>query len=160
MEAGWSIRKAGVEDLDELIRLRLALLRSTREVERFEDEEALVAKTRRYLERAIPEGRFHAWVAEAEGRLVASSGIMPFERPPVPGNMAGLEMHILNMYTEPGWRGRGIARALFTELMRFSREQGAGRIWLHATDEGRPLYESVGFKPNPTALEWTPPEGA
>ncbi|HYO57666.1 GNAT family N-acetyltransferase [Archangium sp.] len=156
MQATWSIRKAGVEDLEELIRLRLELLHSARGVERFENEETLVEATRRYLARALPAGRFHAWVAVAGERLVASSGVMPFERPPLPGNMAGLEMHILNMYTEPGWRGRGIARALFSELMRFAREQGAGRVWLHATDEGRPLYESVGFKPNPTALEWTP----
>ncbi|MCY1073289.1 GNAT family N-acetyltransferase [Archangium lansingense] len=156
MEAGWSIRKAGVEDLEDLVRLRLELLRSTRGVERLENEETLVDLTRRYLERAITAGRFHTWVAEAGGRLVACGGVMPFERPPVPGNMAGLEMHILNMYTEPGWRGRGVARALFSELMRFAREQGAGRICLHASAEGRPLYESVGFQPNPTALEWTP----
>jgi GNAT superfamily N-acetyltransferase len=55
-------------------------------------------------------------------------------------------------------RGRGIARALFTELLRFSRELGAGRVLLHATPDGRPLYEAMGFVPNPTSLEWTPPQ--
>jgi GNAT superfamily N-acetyltransferase len=156
MQAGWSIRKAGLEDLEELIRLRLELLHGTRGVERFENEERLVEITRDYFARALPAGRFHAWVAEAEDRLVACSGVMPFERLPLPGNMAGLEMHILNMYTEPAWRGQGIARALFSELMRFAREQGAGRVWLYATDDGRPLYESAGFKPNLMALDWTP----
>ncbi|HEX8825836.1 MAG TPA: GNAT family N-acetyltransferase [Archangium sp.] len=157
MGAEWSIRKAGVEDVDEMVRLRLALLRTTRGVERLEDEETLVPVTQRYFAQAIPSGRFHAWVGVAEGRVVACSGLLPFERPPMPGTLASLEAYILNMYTEPGWRGRGIARALFTELMRFARELGAGRVLLHATDEGRPLYESVGFKPNPTAMEWMPP---
>jgi GNAT superfamily N-acetyltransferase len=158
MHAGWSIRKASVEDMDELIRLRLALLRTTREVETLKDEAALVESTRRYFARTIPSGRFHAWVAEAEGRTVACSGLIPFERPPMPDTLASLEVYILNMYTEPGWRGRGIARALFTELIRFSRELDAGRVLLHATPDGRPLYEAMGFVPNPTSLEWTPPQ--
>ncbi|PTL84718.1 GNAT family N-acetyltransferase [Vitiosangium sp. GDMCC 1.1324] len=155
MQAGWSIRKASVEDVDELIRLRLALHRTTRGVEKLEDEESLVEANRRYFARALPAGQFHAWVAVAEGRVVACSGLVPFERPPMPGNAVGLEAYIINMYTEPGWRGRGIARALFTELVRFARELGVGRLLLHATPDGRPLYESMGFKPNPTAMEWT-----
>jgi GNAT superfamily N-acetyltransferase len=157
MQAGWSIRKAGMEDVDELIRLRLALLRTTRGVEALKDEESLVEATRRYFAQALPSGRFHAWVAVAEGRVVACSGLLPFERPPMPDTLASLEAYILNMYTEPGWRGRGIARALFTELMRFARELGVGRVLLHATADGRPLYEAIGFAPNPTAMEWTPP---
>jgi GNAT superfamily N-acetyltransferase len=157
MEAGWSIRKAGVEDLEDLIRLRFALLRTTRGVEKLQDEEALAEATRHYLVREIPAGRFHAWVGVAEGRVVACSGLVPFSRPPMPDTLASLEAYILNMYTEPAWRGRGLARALFLELVRFSRELGVGRLLLHATDEGRPLYESVGFAPNATSMEWTLP---
>jgi GNAT superfamily N-acetyltransferase len=56
----------------------------------------------------------------------------------------------------PEWRGRAFARALFEELTRFARELGVGRLLLHATADGRPFYESVGFKPNPTSMEWTP----
>ncbi|MFL5358029.1 N-acetyltransferase family protein [Archangium sp.] len=157
MEAGWSIRKAGVEDLDGLVRLRFALLRTTRGVEKLQGEEALEEATRRYFAQEIPAGRFHAWVGVAEGRLVACSGLAPFSRPPMPDTLASLEAYILNMYTEPQWRGRGIARALFLELVRFSRELGVGRLLLHATPDGRPLYESVGFAPNPTYLEWPLP---
>lgn len=156
MQAAWSIRKAGLEDVDELIRLRLALLRSTRGAAELKDEEVLVEATRRYFEWALPSGRFHAWVAEAEGRMVACSGLIPIERPPMPDTLASLEVYILNMYTEPEWRGRGMARALFAELMRLARELGAGRVLLHATADGRPLYEAMGFAPNPTAMEWTP----
>jgi GNAT superfamily N-acetyltransferase len=157
MEAGWSIRKAGVEDMDDLIRLRFALLRTTRGVEKLKDEEALAEATRRYFAQELPAGRFHAWVGVAEGRSVACSGLVPFSRPPMPDTLASLEAYILNMYTEPQWRGRGIARALFLELVRFSRELGVGRLLLHATPDGRPLYESVGFAPNPTSLECTLP---
>ncbi|QRN96825.1 GNAT family N-acetyltransferase [Archangium violaceum] len=156
MQAGWSIRKAGVEDVDDLIRLRLELLRSTRGVEKLKNEEPMVEATRRYFAQALPAESFHAWVGVAEGRVVACSGLLPFGRPPMPDTLASLEAYVLNMYTEPEWRGRGIARALFVELTRFARELGVGRLLLHATADGRPLYESMGFKPNPTSMEWTP----
>ncbi len=157
MHVEWSVRKARLEDMEEVIRLRMELLRSTGSVvARSEQERALRGDTRAYLSRALPSGRFHAWLGVAGGRGVASSGVIPFERPPVPNNWMGLEFYVLNMFTEPEWRGRGLARALFSEVMRFAREQGAGRVWLHATPDGRPLYESAGFSPNPTALEWRP----
>jgi GNAT superfamily N-acetyltransferase len=157
MQAEWRVRKAGLEDVEEVIRLRIALIRSTGHVvAHSEEERTLVEDTRAYLARALPSGRFHAWLAEAGGRAVASSGVVPFERPPNPNNRLGLELYILNMFTEPEWRGRGLARALFAEVMRFAREQGAGRVWLHATPDGRPLYESEGFTTNPTAMEWMP----
>jgi GNAT superfamily N-acetyltransferase len=157
MQAEWNIRKAGVEDMEEVIRLRVELMRSTGSVVAHSDEErALVVETRAYLSQALPTGRFHAWMGMVGARAVASSGVVPFERPPVPNNWRGLELYVLNMFTEPEWRGRGLARALLSEVMRFAREQGAGRVWLHATPDGQPLYASEGFAPNLTALEWTP----
>jgi len=38
-----------------------------------------------------------------------------------------------------------VAQALLQEIVRFVKQTGAGRIWLHATDDGRPLYEQAGF---------------
>jgi hypothetical protein len=34
-----------------------------------------------------------------------------------------------------------------------ARDRGVHRLWLHATDDGRALYEDEGFAPNPSALE-------
>lgn len=151
----WSIRKAGVADLEDVIRLRrelMGIFGGLTEANAAAWEEA----TRRYLLTALPGGRFHVWLASVEGEAVACSGLVPFERPPAANHLSGLEGYILNMYTVPAWRGRGLSRALMKELMAFAREAGMGRLWLHASEEGRPLYEKLGFAPNPTALEWTP----
>jgi GNAT superfamily N-acetyltransferase len=145
-----TVREATLADIPELVRLRLALMRSFLTVERPDE---FCESTVRYLRRALADGTFVAAVAESEGRLVASSGMCLFHRLPLPESPAGLEGYVLNMYTEPEWRRRGLARALLNRLVELARARGVHRLWLHATEEGRPLYEDEGFAPNPSALE-------
>ena len=54
---------------------------------------------------------------------------------------------ILNMYVERKYRRKGIARALMEAMLAWCRENGFTSVGLHASEEGRPLYEQLGFKP-------------
>ncbi len=47
---------------------------------------------------------------------------------------------------EPEHRRRGIARALVERAIGWVREQGIVEVRLHASDQGRPLYEGIGFR--------------
>ena len=47
-----------------------------------------------------------------------------------------------------------LAGALLGQMADYARAQQLGRVWLHASDEGRPLYERIGFVANPAYLEW------
>jgi len=51
----------------------------------------------------------------------------------------------LNMYTIPQYRGKGIARSLLEKLIEECKKTGVRRIWLHASDVGKPLYTKMGF---------------
>ena len=53
---------------------------------------------------------------------------------------------MLNVYTEPAHRRNGVARAIMAAIMDSSREQRLARLVLHASKEGRPLYEDLGFE--------------
>ena len=55
--------------------------------------------------------------------------------------------YILNMYTEPEYRGRGIARRIMQAILNRCCVEGFGLVSLHASAQGRPLYESLGFEP-------------
>ena len=57
----------------------------------------------------------------------------------------GSEGIVLNVYTELAWRRRGVAELLMRELLAWSRVRGLARLVLHASTEGRPLYEKLGF---------------
>jgi GNAT superfamily N-acetyltransferase len=52
---------------------------------------------------------------------------------------------ILNVYTERELRKRGIARQVMLAILAWVKERGFRSVNLHASDEGRALYEKLGF---------------
>lgn len=58
----------------------------------------------------------------------------------------GKRAHLMNVYTNSNYRRQGIARRMVTMLIDDAWEKGATEISLDATESGRPLYESLGFK--------------
>ncbi len=52
---------------------------------------------------------------------------------------------MLNVFTEPAWRRRGLAELLMRHILDWARQERLDRLVLHASDDGRPLYERLGF---------------
>jgi GNAT superfamily N-acetyltransferase len=138
-----SIRRASLDDVETLVALERASSHLT--------QDAMVADvrraTRRYFLEALPANAIVVWVAEAQGTIVATSGLIFSQKPPSERNLTGLEAYLLNMYTVPAWRGQGIATRLLQTLIAFATQRQAHRIWMYATQDGRPLYERAGFVP-------------
>ena len=76
---------------------------------------------------------------------MGSGGVSFFQVMPTYHNHSGLKAYIMNMYTDPDHRRRGIAYKTLDMLVSDAREQGVTAISLEATDMGRPLYEKYGF---------------
>ncbi|SRR6266516_4410982 len=140
-----SIRRASLEDVERLVDLRLALERESGHL----TQEAMLAEvrraTRQYFLEALPAEAIVVWVAEAHGTIVATSGLIFFQKPPSERNLRGLEAYLLNMYTVPVWRRQGIATTLLQTLMACAKQRQAHRIWMYATRDGRAIYEQAGF---------------
>ena len=60
----------------------------------------------------------------------------------------GHRAHLMNVYTAPAYRRQGVARQMVTALIEDARNRGVTEISLDATEAGRPLYESLGFRAN------------
>jgi GNAT superfamily N-acetyltransferase len=129
------------------------LLREVGEIKEEEEATKVADANQKYFADALPTGDFVAWIAEIDGKIVASSGLVLFRRPPHLENLSGVEAYIMNMYTMPEWRGKGLAKALLEQLICFAKTSNVRRIWLHATEVGRPLYEKFGFKPKSSEME-------
>jgi len=108
----------------------------------------LEAASREQLERLIASGEYTGWVAESDGVVVAGVGVLLHRLLPRAGDL-GLrhEAYVLNVYTEPEHRRRGLSRRLMLALVDWCREQKLTRITLHASEFGRPVYEGLGLTP-------------
>lgn len=150
------IREAKAADIPALVRLRMALFCELGELDEPLADGALWQATEAYFSAAARDGSARSWLVEVDGEAVACGTLALFVRPPYPGNLAGREAYLLNMYTLPAWRKRGMASALLDVMAAYARELRLGKLWLHASEEGRPLYERLGFVANPACLEWCP----
>jgi ribosomal protein S18 acetylase RimI-like enzyme len=148
-----TLRQATLNDLEALVQLRLELLREVGNLKDDTDTAALAKAIQQYLGEKMPRGEFLAWVAQVDRQIVATSGAIVFQRPPIDGNLSGWETYVMNIYTLPQWRRKGIATALLEEIIRFVQATNARRIWLHASEDGKHLYEKFGFVSTATEME-------
>ena len=141
-----TIREAAIDDIAEIVRLR----RSMYEDMRYNDAAALQAMstlTSEYLSIAIPEGSLCAWLASDSDRVIAGGAVLVTPGPAHPYDLECRRATILNVYTDPGYRRLGIARQLMKTMIAWCKDKGFARVTLHASDDGRHLYESLGFEP-------------
>ncbi len=141
----FNLRQANLQDLETLVQLRLELLREVGNIKVDCDNTNLAKAIRKYLGEKIPSGEFLAWVAEVDSQIVATSGLVFFQRPPSNGNLSGIEAYVMNVYTIPMWRGQGIATAVLKEIITFVKTTEAKRLCLYATEDGKRLYEKLGL---------------
>jgi len=142
-------RKAGLDDLEILSEGRIRMLCEVFDRPRDRTAAALLQATRDYLRRAIPAGEFIARLAEIPGRTVGVGGMVLWRRPPNFKAPDGRIGYILNMYTWPEFRGRGIATRLFRELVEEAKALGIGAFHLHASPDGMGIYRREGFREPP-----------
>jgi ribosomal protein S18 acetylase RimI-like enzyme len=62
-------------------------------------------------------------------------------------NVLGTAASVMFVNTDPGWRGRGIGRAMTAAALRAARDAGAAQACLDATEAGLSLYRRLGFVP-------------
>ncbi|MDQ0199933.1 GNAT family N-acetyltransferase [Neobacillus ginsengisoli] len=145
--------KVSFEHIDKIISLRLALLKELDELNSPQDELLMKTSTREYLQKALSKNEFISYMAEMNGEPVSISGMVLFKRPPYLENLQGIEAYILNMYTVPEYRGKGLAKRLLENCIDESKKSGVKRIWLHASEEGEPLYRKMGFTNKESEME-------
>jgi GNAT superfamily N-acetyltransferase len=146
------IRRADVSDVPTLVRHRVGMFRDMGQT-RDATEPALAEASAEFFRAAVASGEYIAWLAvpaDAPDKVVARAGIWlrpMLPRPGATGVVQGHEALIANVYTEPAWRRHGLAAMLMGCALAYTRERGIARVLLHASAEGRPLYESLGFVP-------------
>jgi GNAT superfamily N-acetyltransferase len=142
---GFAIRRASEEEIDTLVAQRRFMFRDMG----YSDDAAMnsmAEKCKPWLLRKMQSGEYLAWLAiDSAGTVAAGAGLWLMDWIP---HMIGKNTqrgNIINVYTEQKFRRRGLARSLMGTVIQWCRENGIDTIILHASPEGRGLYESMGF---------------
>jgi GNAT superfamily N-acetyltransferase len=143
---GFLIRGGAASDAETIVRHRRAMFSEMGH----RDDEALSKMSHAFepwLAGKMQTGEYLAWFAVgADGSVAAGLGLWLMDWPPHiigPGARRG---NILNVYTEPHSRRLGLARRLMETALAWCRANGIRAVILHASDDGRRLYELLGFE--------------
>ena len=138
-------RLAGNKDINKLIGIRLEFLNEDYNGMAEEQVNSIRKQLDGYYEDHINKD-FYAYIAEEEGQVVASAFLLVVERPANPSFPTGRIGTILNVYTRPGYRRRGLAGRLLEMVKKDAKELRLSYLELLATEEGYPLYLKQGFR--------------
>jgi GNAT superfamily N-acetyltransferase len=115
------------------------------------DPQKLAAMTNAYrpwLQSKMATREYLGWLAmTADGSVAAGLGLWLMDWPPHVIGSGLRRGNIINVYTEAAHRRRGLARLLLNTALNWCRANRVDVVILHASKEGRHLYESAGFEP-------------
>lgn len=138
-------RRAGSHDRELLTRLRLEVLRAANGLEEDVDLSRTELESRRYYETCFPEDSHAAWLVFDGEEVVGTGAVSFYQVMPTYHNPSGKKAYIMNMYTRPDYRRRGIAYRVLELLTAEAEMRQIDAVMLEATAAGRPLYEAFGF---------------
>ena len=138
-------KRATIDDLDFLTESRIEVLRAANKLSDDVDMKEVKEQSYEYYKRSLVDGSHIAYLIFDGDTFVGAGGVSFFQVMPTYHNPTGMKAYIMNMYTNPDYRRRGIAYKALDLLVQESRNAGIPFISLEATAMGRPLYEKYGF---------------
>jgi len=142
--ADYRVRAAALDDIPALVHQRVEMFIAMNVPI---DRNAVSAAYDRWLQTTLPSDLYRAWLVEtAAGEIAAGGGITVIAWPPSPNSLGDRAAFVYNVYTEPAHRRRGLARMILETIHAWCRANGIATGFLNASDEGRTLYESMGYQ--------------
>ena len=142
-------RKTTKADMKILMKLRLEMLREVNGLSgEYEYDENFILESRRYFE----SGEQTTVIASDGETLVGCASLSYTWIMPTFSHPTGNRAHLMNVYTRADYRRRGISKKMVEILIDEAKENGVTEISLDATEMGRPLYESLGFKASDSCM--------
>ncbi len=148
MNGAVTIRPATLGDIDTLATLRVAMLGEEEPATTPDALEEVRRQTIDCLRQGLPAGDALAWVAVQGDNVLGMVVLSLFRLLPNTWCPQGNTGYVSGLYVRPPCRRQGIARALMDALLAGTNAADCQRVLLHATSQGRTLYEGLGFRPS------------
>ncbi len=143
-------RLANINDIDNLVELRLNQLKDEGAEELFDLKPYLYD----YYKTNLGNNSFISYLAIDNDKIIATSGLTITHKPPYykcPTGKIGL---LSSMYTNPNYRRQGIASHLLDLIINEAKVNGCFLIHITASNMGVKLYEAYGFTHNNNFMQY------
>lgn len=108
-------------------------------------DQKLLLANREYYRQHIPAGTHLAFIASEDGKELGCGAVCLSQELPSPDNPTGRCAYLMNIYVRTPFRCHGVAHRIVSHLIAAAKEKDCWKIYLETTDEGRPVYSSLGF---------------
>lgn len=151
MSEQYSLRSAVPEDAPVLSDMRVRMFL---EMGKPDDQRMSEVRTAfvTWVQDAIRRGTYLGWVVENGGTIVANAGMLLIEWPPNRRDLNPLRGYVMNVYVHTEHRRRGLARRMMEAVHAEARRRNIRVTALHASTQGRSLYEQLGYWANEEML--------
>jgi len=140
--------KAWIEDVDALVEYRIRFAIEISGEQTPKNVEMLRAQMTNYFSKALIDNSCISIIAKWKDQV---AGIGSVHLRNMPGNFknpSGKWGYIMNMYTVPEFRRKGICSEILNRLIKEGEKFGVTAFELHASKEGEPVYKKCGFEPH------------
>jgi GNAT superfamily N-acetyltransferase len=145
MENNLVFKKADISDIDLLVKTRIEVLRAANKLPDDIDMSLVEKESYNYYSDALPNDEHVAYLVFENGQFAGCGGVSFYRVMPTYHNPSGKKAYIMNMYTRPKHRRKGIAFKTLDLLVQEAKSRKIDQISLESTEMGRPLYERYGF---------------
>ncbi|WP_374073481.1 GNAT family N-acetyltransferase [Bdellovibrio bacteriovorus] len=141
------IRLAKPEDIEQLAKLRVLMQQEVNNIPDSQITNDYLNSVKSYFRESLSDKSYISSVAVVDGRIVAAAGLVFYQKPPSLPSGSGLVGYLTNVYTLPEYRKRGLGSRMIDLLIKEAKSMKAVKIHLGATEDGKDIYEKLGFKP-------------
>ena len=147
------IRKPTDADIDALIKSRCRTMREVCDFgEDYEFSAEFMESTKEYFLHGNGTTAIATDDSSGAPQIVGNATLCYTNMMPTFSHPSGKRAHLMNVHVEKEFRRKGIARRMIEFLEAEAKERGVTEISLDATDDGRKLYEAMGWHANNEAM--------
>lgn len=140
-----TVKKTSKNDIEELMNLRLEMLKVVNDLdENAEFEKVLVDTSREYF---LNGDQTTVFAMDGE-KIAGCASISYITIMPTFSHPTGKRAHLMNVYTRKEFRRKGVGKLMVEFLIEEAKSRGVTEISLDATEMGHPLYKALGFTEN------------
>ena len=139
-------RKMDENDLDIFVKLRLDFLYEMNQELTEKNRDIIIDSLKKYYVKYLLKNEFIGIICEYNGNIISTAYLAINEKPANFNFVNGKIGTLLNVYTYPEYREKGISTNIVKIIMEEAKKENVFEVELIATEDGEKIYRKLGYK--------------